>query len=164
MRLPAGTKLGPYEILTPLGAGGMGEVYRGRDPKLHRDVAIKILPASVAHDPERIGRFKREARLLASLNDPHIGIIYGFEEDKDTCALILELVEGETLADRLKTGPLPVAEVVRVARQIAGALDAAHGRGIIHRDLKPANIKLTPEGSVKVLDFGLAKRSGRAHV
>ncbi|MEP6995534.1 MAG: protein kinase [Acidobacteriota bacterium] len=157
MTLSAGARLGPYEILAPLGAGGMGEVYRARDGKLHREVAIKVLPASVAEDPERLARFEREAQVLASLNHPHIAAIYGLEESGGVSALVLELVPGETLAERIAAGPIPVDEALAIARQIADALEAAHERGIVHRDLKPANVKLTPEGKVKVLDFGLAK-------
>ena len=157
MPLITGARLGPYEITGTLGAGGMGEVYRARDRKLNRDVALKILPDAFAADPERLARFQREAQVLASLNHPHIGAIYGFEDSGETLALVLELVEGETLADRIARGPLPVDETVPIARQIADALEAAHEQGIIHRDLKPANIKITPDGVVKVLDFGLAK-------
>ena len=157
MTISAGTRLGPYEILSPLGAGGMGEVYRARDAKLNRDVAIKVLPGAVAADPERLARFRREAQVLASLNHPHIAAIYGLEHTDGVDALVLELVEGETLAERLAVGPLPVDEALETARQIARALEAAHERGIVHRDLKPANVKLTPAGEVKVLDFGLAK-------
>jgi Tol biopolymer transport system component len=157
MTLSAGTKLGPYEILAPLGAGGMGEVYRARDAKLNRDVAIKVLPESVAEDAERLARFQREAQVLASLNHPHIAAIYGLEKSGSIEALVLELVEGETLADRIAGGPVPVDEALIIARQIADALEAAHEKGIVHRDLKPANVKITPEGKVKVLDFGLAK-------
>jgi serine/threonine-protein kinase len=156
-RLKAGARLGPYEVLTKLGAGGMGEVYRARDTKLGRDVAIKVLPSFFATDPERLRRLEREARLLASLNHPHIGAIYGFEESDGVRALVLELIEGPTLADRLAKAPIPVTEALRIARQIAEALDAAHEKGIVHRDLKPANIKIAPDGVVKVLDFGLAK-------
>jgi Tol biopolymer transport system component len=152
-----GTRLGPYEILSPLGAGGMGEVYRARDGKLGRDVAIKVLPAAFAADAERLVRFRREAKVLASLNHPHIAAIYGLEESGGIEALVLELVEGETLAERLARGPLPPDECLEIARQITEALEAAHERGIVHRDLKPANIKLTPGGQAKVLDFGLAK-------
>jgi len=155
--LPAGTRIGGYEVQSALGAGGMGEVYRARDAKLGRDVAIKILPAAFTNDLERLARFEREARMLASLNHPHIGAIYGVEDSSGHPALVLELVEGDTLADRLRQGPMPVPEALIFARQIADALDAAHERGIVHRDLKPANIKITPEGVVKVLDFGLAK-------
>jgi len=152
-----GTRLGPYEILSPLGAGGMGEVYRARDGKLGREVAIKVLPAAFAADAERLARFRREAKVLASLNHPHIAAIYGLEESGGVEALVLELAEGETLAERLARGPLPADEALEIARQIAEALEAAHERGIVHRDLKPANSKLTPGGQVKVLDFGLAK-------
>jgi eukaryotic-like serine/threonine-protein kinase len=157
LALASGTRLGPYEILSSLGAGGMGEVYRARDGTLQRDVALKILPESFATDPERLARFRREAQVLASLNHPHIGAIYGFEESTGTHALVLELVEGPTLADRIAQGAVPVDDALPIARQIAEALEAAHEQGIIHRDLKPANIKLRPDGTVKVLDFGLAK-------
>src|SRR5882762_11702588 len=153
----AGTRLGPYEILSALGAGGMGEVYRARDTKLGRDVALKVIPDTFALDPDRLARFQREAQVLASLNHPHIAAIYGFEDSGDTHALVLELVDGPTLADRIAQGPIPLDEALAIAAQIAEALDAAHERGIIHRDLKPANIKLTATGRVKVLDFGLAK-------
>jgi serine/threonine protein kinase len=157
MSLVAGTRLGPYEILSPLGSGGMGEVWRARDIKLGRDVALKILPEVFATDAERLARFKREAQVLASLNHPHIGTIHGFEESNGLQALVLELVEGPTLADRVAQGPIPLDEALPIARQIAEALEAAHEQGIVHRDLKPANIKLRPDGTVKVLDFGLAK-------
>ena len=157
MALTAGTKLGPYEILGVLGAGGMGEVYRARDTKLNRDVALKILPELFAADSGRLARFQREAQLLSSLNHPHIGAIYGLEESNGARALVLELVEGPTLAERIAQGPIPLGAALPIARQIAGALDAAHEQGIIHRDLKPANIKLRLDGVVKVLDFGLAK-------
>src|SRR5712664_1125373 len=157
MGLTSGTKLGPYEIVAPLGAGGMGEVYRARDTKLGREVALKLLPPLFAADADRVARFEREARLLASLNHPHIGAIYGFENSDGIRALVLELVEGQTLADRIAAGPLPIADALRIAHQIAEALEAAHEKGIIHRDLKPANIKITPDDVVKVLDFGLAK-------
>jgi serine/threonine protein kinase len=157
-----GQRIGGYEIRSLLGVGGMGEVYRARDPKLDRDVAIKILPPGFAADGERLARFQREARLLASLNHPHIGGIHGFEETSGVPALVLELVDGDTLAQRLQKGRLRVAEALRIARQIADALETAHEHGIVHRDLKPANIKITPEGSVKVLDFGLAKELQRA--
>src|SRR5262245_44276129 len=155
-----GILIGPYRIDTLLGSGGMGEVYRARDTKLNRDVAIKILPPAFANDPDRLARFKREAQVLASLNHPNIAAIYGFEDSGGTHALVLELVDGETLADRLgppKGRPLPVAEALAIARQIADALEAAHEQGIVHRDLKPANIKVRDDGTVKVLDFGLAK-------
>ena len=157
MTLAPGTRLGPYEILSPLGAGGMGEVYRARDSKLNREVAIKVLPDLFASDPERLARFQREAQVLASLNHPNIAHIHGLEESGGARALVLELVEGETLAERIANGPIPVDEALGIARQIADALEAAHEKGIVHRDLKPANVKLTPEGKVKVLDFGLAK-------
>ena len=161
MTLTSGTRLGPYEILSPLGAGGMGEVYRARDAKLNRDVAIKVLPESVAQDAERLARFQREAQLLAALNHAHIAGIYGLEKSGDLEALVLELVEGDTVAERIAAGPIPVDESLAIARQIAEALEAAHDRGIVHRDLKPANVKITPDGRVKVLDFGLAKALNR---
>jgi serine/threonine-protein kinase len=151
--LAPGTRLGSYEIVSALGAGGMGEVYCARDTRLKREVALKILPDTFASDPERLARFQREAEVLASLNHPNIAAIHGLEDR----ALVLELVEGETLADRIARGPVPLDEALPIARQIAEALEAAHDRGIIHRDLKPANIKLRPDGTVKVLDFGLAK-------
>ncbi|MGH9384591.1 MAG: protein kinase domain-containing protein [Vicinamibacterales bacterium] len=157
MPLTAGTRLGSYEVVAPLGAGGMGEVYRARDTKLNRDVALKILPEAFASDLERLARFEREAQLLATLNHQNIGAIYGLDESGGCRFLVLELVDGESLAQRLKRGPLPVAEALVVARQIVDALEVAHDRGIVHRDLKPANIMLTAEGQVKVLDFGLAK-------
>jgi serine/threonine-protein kinase len=155
--IAVGSRLGDYEVTGFIAAGGMGEVYRARDTKLGRDVAIKILPRLFTSDPERLARFEREARMLATLNHPQIGGIYGVEEADGVLALVLELVEGPTLADRLQRGPLSVTEALTIARQIADALDAAHEKGIIHRDLKPANIKVTPDGIVKVLDFGLAK-------
>jgi Tol biopolymer transport system component len=157
MSLPAGTRIGPYEIVAPLGAGGMGEVYRGRDAKLGRDVAIKILPEQFANDHDRVARFEREARTLASLNHPHIAQIYGLEQSGSTVGLVMELVDGEELSQRIARGPIAVDEAVAIAKQIADALDAAHGQGIVHRDLKPANIKIKDDGTVKVLDFGLAK-------
>ena len=157
MMLHPGSRLGPYEITGAIGAGGMGEVFRARDTKLGRDVAIKVLPAAFAQDAERVARFRREAQLLASLNHPNIAAIYGLEETDGVVALALELVEGEDLAERLKRGPIAVDESLAIARQIAEALAEAHAKGIVHRDLKPANVKLTPEGKVKVLDFGLAK-------
>jgi eukaryotic-like serine/threonine-protein kinase len=154
----AGTKLGSYEILAPIGAGGMGEVYRAHDTKLGRDVAIKVLPEAVAHDPERLSRFQREAKVLASLNHSNIGTIYGLEQGNGTSYLVMELVSGENLAERItRDGALEVGEALTIAQQIAEALEAAHEKGIVHRDLKPANVKVTPEGTVKVLDFGLAK-------
>jgi serine/threonine protein kinase len=152
-----GSRLGSYEILGLIGVGGMGEVYRARDSKLNREVAIKVLPAAFANDPDRMVRSQREAHVLASLNHPHIAAIYGLEESSGTRALVMELVEGPTLADRISAGPLPQEEAFQLAAQIAEALEYAHDRGIIHRDLKPANIKITPDGSVKLLDFGLAK-------
>ncbi|MGH9310861.1 MAG: protein kinase domain-containing protein [Vicinamibacterales bacterium] len=149
--------LGPYTIVAPLGAGGMGEVYRAMDTRLKRQVAIKVLPSMLAADPERLGRFQREAEVLASVNHPHIAAIYGLEEANGVKALVMELVEGATVADRIGQGPMPIDEALPIARQIAEALEAAHERGIIHRDLKPANIKVRDDGKVKVLDFGLAK-------
>jgi serine/threonine-protein kinase len=152
-----GEQLGPYKLLASLGSGGMGEVYRARDTNLHREVALKILPEVFAADPDRLARFKREAQVLASLNHPNIGSIHGFEESSGVRALVLELVEGPTLADRVADGPLSLDEALPIARQIAEAIEAAHELGVVHRDLKPANIKLRPDGVVKVLDFGLAK-------
>jgi serine/threonine protein kinase/Tol biopolymer transport system component len=152
MSLSPGTRIGPYEVVATLGAGGMGEVYQARDTKLNRSVALKILPAAFASDPDRLARFKREAQVLAALNHPNIATIYGFEDQ----ALVMELVPGQTLAAHI-TSPMPVADVLPIARQIASALEAAHEQGIVHRDLKPANIKVTDDGTVKVLDFGLAK-------
>jgi serine/threonine-protein kinase len=157
MPLPIGTRLGAYEILGHIGSGGMGEVYRARDTKLNRDVALKILPEAFATDADRLARFKREAQVLASLNHPNIAAIYGFEDSGETHALVLELVEGPTLADRIAKGAAPLDEALPIARQIAEALEAAHEQGIIHRDLKPANVKVRDDGTVKVLDFGLAK-------
>jgi len=155
--LSAGTRLGPYQVLSALGAGGMGEVYRATDTKLKRQVAIKVLPAAVTADHDRLARFQREAEVLASLNHPNIAAIYGLEDAGDVRALVLELVEGPTLADRIAAGPLPIAEALPIARQIAEALEAAHEQGVVHRDLKPANIKVRADGTAKVLDFGLAK-------
>ena len=157
MPLSAGTRLGPYEILSALGAGGMGEVYRARDTKLDRAVAIKILPEAFAADTERIARFQREAKTLASLNHPNIAHIHGLEESDGVRALVMELVEGEDLAQRIERGAIPPDEALPIAKQVTDALEAAHEQGIIHRDLKPANIKVRPDGTVKVLDFGLAK-------
>jgi serine/threonine protein kinase len=158
MAILPGRRLGPYEILSSIGAGGMGEVYRAHDSKLGRDVAIKVLPEAFAHDPERLSRFQREAKMLASLNHPNIATIHGLEQSSGTSYLVMELVSGETLQERVKReGPVPVAEALAIAKQIAEALEAAHEKSIIHRDLKPANVKVTPEGMVKVLDFGLAK-------
>jgi len=157
MTLSAGTRLGPYQILEPLGAGGMGEVYRARDGKLNRDVAVKVLPEAFVSEHERLARFQREAEVLASLNHPNIAHIYGIEDGGETTGIVLELVEGQTLAERIAEGPLPLDEALELAKQISEALEAAHALGIVHRDLKPANIKITPDGVVKVLDFGLAK-------
>jgi serine/threonine protein kinase len=156
--LAIGTRLGYYEVVAPIGAGGMGEVYQAHDTKLGRDVAIKVLPEAFAHDAERLSRFQREAKMLAALNHPNIATIHGLEQSGGTSYLVMELVSGETLAARVKRdGAVPVEEALAIAKQIAEALEAAHEKGIIHRDLKPANVKLTPEGKVKVLDFGLAK-------
>jgi len=157
MPLVPGARIGQYEIVTLLGAGGMGEVYRARDARLQRDVAIKIVRDLAAGGPDRVARFRREAQVLASLNHPHIGAIYGFEDVGESGALVLELVDGPTLADRIARGPIPLDEAIAIARQMADALAAAHDHGVVHRDLKPANIKLRPDGTVKVLDFGLAK-------
>ena len=169
MPLSPGTRLGVYEVTEKIGEGGMGEVYRARDAKLDRNVALKVLPDLFANDPERLGRFQREAKVLASLNHPNIGSIYGLEEAEPSTAggassgqaavqaLVLELIEGPTLADLIGQGPMTIEDALPIARQIADALEAAHEQGIIHRDLKPANIKVKPDGSVKVLDFGLAK-------
>jgi eukaryotic-like serine/threonine-protein kinase len=155
--LTPGSRLGPYEVQALIGQGGMGEVYRATDIRLKRDVALKVLPSTFAADADRLARFEREAQVLASLNHPHIAQIHGLEESDGARALVMELVDGPTLADRIAQGPLPIDEAVNIARQIAEALEAAHEAGIIHRDLKPANIKLRPDGTVKVLDFGLAK-------
>ncbi|MBA2260430.1 MAG: serine/threonine protein kinase, partial [Acidobacteria bacterium] len=159
MHLSVGTRLGPYEIVSPLGAGGMGEVYRARDTQLNRNVAIKVLPELFALDAERLARFTREAQTLAALNHPNIAQIYGLESAgaAGTRALVMELVEGEDLSVVIERGAVPLAEALPIARQIADALEAAHESGIIHRDLKPANVKVRPDGTVKVLDFGLAK-------
>jgi Tol biopolymer transport system component len=157
MTIAAGTRLGSYEVVAPIGAGGMGEVYRARDSKLGRDVAIKVLPANFVNDPERLSRFQREARMLAALNHANIATIYGLEQSGGVACLVMELVSGETLAERVKAGALGIEEALKIAVQIAEALEAAHEKSIIHRDLKPANVKVTPEGKVKVLDFGLAK-------
>ncbi len=160
MTLSAGTKLGPYEVVAPLGAGGMGEVYRARDTGLKRDVAIKVLPAEFAADPERLARFRREAELLAALNHPNIASVHGLEETADGIAIAMELVEGESLAQKfegLRGSGLGISESLPIARQIGDALEAAHDKGIVHRDLKPGNIMLTHDGQVKVLDFGLAR-------
>src|ERR1700682_3396829 len=157
MSVNAGTRLGSYEVVSQIGAGGMGEVYKARDTKLVRDVAIKVLPANFVNDPERLSRFQREARMLAALNHANIATIYGLEQFDGVTCLVMELVSGETLAERVKAGPVGIEEALKIAVQIAEALEAAHEKNIIHRDLKPANVKVTPEGKVKVLDFGLAK-------
>src|SRR2546422_1704579 len=157
MALTNGTRLGLYEVVAAIGAGGMGEVYRARDTKLGRSVAVKVLPDALAADVDRIARFEREAKALAALNHPHIAALYGMEESDSRHFLVMELVEGETLAERLQRGPIPVGEALKTAMQIAEALEAAHEKGIVHRDLKPANVKITPDDNVKVLDFGLAK-------
>jgi Tol biopolymer transport system component len=157
MTLAAGTRLGSYEVVAQIGAGGMGEVYQAHDTQLGREVAIKVLPANFVNDPERLSRFQREARMLAALNHANIATIYGLEQSGGVTCLVMELVPGETLAERVKAGPLPMEEALKIAEQIAEALEAAHEKSIIHRDLKPANVKVTPEGKVKVLDFGLAK-------
>jgi serine/threonine protein kinase len=157
MSVTIGTQLGSHEITALLGKGGMGEVYRARDTKLKREVAIKVLPDEFSRDPDRVSRFQREAEVLASLNHPNIAAIHSLEEANGSRFLVLELVEGDTLADRLQRGPLPVDDALNIARQICEALEAAHEKGVVHRDLKPANVKITPDGKVKVLDFGLAK-------
>jgi eukaryotic-like serine/threonine-protein kinase len=163
MPFPTGAKFGHYEILAAIGAGGMGEVYRAADTRLKRQVAIKILPPALALDQDRMTRFEREARLLALLDHPNIGAIFGIEESDGAKALILALIDGPTLADRIAVGPIPLDEAIPLARQMAEAIEYAHDRGVIHRDLKPANVKITPEGAVKVLDFGLAKaRTGES--
>jgi serine/threonine protein kinase len=162
MAIRPGVRVGPYEVTALVGEGGMGQVYRARDMKLDRDVAIKILPETFAHDPERLARFDREAKTLASLSHPHIAIVHGLEEADGTRALVMEFVEGWTLADRIAQAPVPLDESLAIARQIAEALEAAHEQGIVHRDLKPANIKVKADGTVKVLDFGLAKALERA--
>ena len=152
-----GKTIGSYRVLEKLGEGGMGEVYRARDSKLGRDVAIKVLPELFANDPERISRFRREAQVLAALNHPHIAAIYGLEDAGGLVALAMQLVEGEDLAQRLAKGPIPLDETLAIATQLAQALEAAHEQGIVHRDLKPANIKVRQDGTAKVLDFGLAR-------
>ena len=157
MALAPGTRLGVYEIVALIGEGGMGLVYRARDTKLNRDVALKVLPDLFASDADRLARFTREAQTLASLNHPNIAHIHGLEESGGVRALVMELVEGDDLSERISRGAIPVEEALPIAKQIAEALEAAHQQGIIHRDLKPANIKLRPDGTVKVLDFGLAK-------
>src|SRR5215470_1978093 len=157
MSVDVGTRLGSLEITALLGKGGMGEVYRARDTKLKREVAIKFLPDEFSRDPSRVSRFQREAEVLAALNHPNIAAIYDVQEARETRFLVLELVEGETLAERIQRGPIPVADALDIATHMCEALEAAHEKGIVHRDLKPANVKITPEGKVKVLDFGLAK-------
>ncbi len=157
MPLTPGTRFGVYEVVAPIGAGGMGEVYRALDTRLGRDVALKVLPHAFANDRERLQRFEREAKTLALLNHPHIASVYGFEIADGAPAIAMELVDGQTVGERIASGALPLTETLRIARQIAEALDAAHERGIVHRDLKPANVKITSQGTVKVLDFGLAK-------
>ena len=157
MALTVGSRLAHYDVTALIGEGGMGQVYQATDTKLNRQVALKILPEAFATDPDRLARFQREAQVLASLNHPNIAAIYGIEEADDTRALVLELVEGPTLADRISKGSIPVDEALPIAKQIAEALEAAHEAGVIHRDLKPANIKVREDGTVKVLDFGLAK-------
>src|SRR5579863_3954134 len=151
------SQIAHFRIKSKLGEGGMGVVYRASDTKLNRDVAIKVLPAVLAADRDRMVRFEREARVLASLDHPNIGAIFGLEESNGAWALVLALIEGPTLAERIAAGPVPLDEAIPIARQLAEALEYAHDRGVVHRDLKPANIKITPEGTVKVLDFGLAK-------
>src|SRR5262249_49245685 len=150
-------QFGPYSVVSLLAQGGMGEVYRARDTQLQRDVALKLLPKTFATDPERLARFQREAQVLAALNHPNIGQIYGLEGSGTSRCIVMELVDGDTLQDRLKRGPIPIGEALAIAQQIAEALEAAHEKDIVHRDLKPANVKVTPEGRVKILDFGLAK-------
>ena len=157
MALNVGSRLGHYDVTALIGEGGMGQVYQATDTKLNRQVALKILPEAFATDPDRLARFQQEAQVLASLNHPNIAQIHGLEESDGTRALVLELVEGPTLADRIAQGPIPVDEALPIAKQIAEALEAAHEAGVIHRDLKPANIKVKDDGTVKVLDFGLAK-------
>src|SRR6476661_5318044 len=159
MSMSAGTRLGPYEVIAPLGAGGMGEVYRARDPKLNREVAIKVLPEAVAHNPDRLARFEREARMAAALNHPNIVTLYSIEEAGGIRFLTMEHVEGQSLDRLVRSEGMPLARVLDVALSLAAALTAAHEKGIVHRDLKPANVMLTSDGWVKVLDFGLAKRS-----
>ena len=159
-----GQRLGPYEVLSKLGEGGMGAVFRARDTKLDRDVAIKILPEAFAHDADRLARFTREAKTLAALNHPHSAAIYGLEESDGIIALVMELVEGEDLSQRIAQGAIPIDEALPIAKQIAEALEAAHEQGIIHRDLKPANIKVRSDGTVKVLDFVAPRRRGEETV
>ena len=160
--LARGVCFGTYEVLEPLGAGGVGEVFRAHDSRLRRDVAVKVLSDRFKLDAQRLRQFEHEARVLASLNHPNIATLHAIEPFGQTQALILEFVDGETLAERIAAGPLPLADALTIARQIAAALEAAHERGVVHRDLKPANIKLRPDGAVKVLDFGLAQVSASA--
>jgi eukaryotic-like serine/threonine-protein kinase len=160
LMIAIGTRLGAYQISSLLGQGGMGEVYRATDTKLNRDVALKFLPEQFTSDRDRMERFQREAQVLASLSHSHIAAIYGFEDAASMPALVMELIEGPTLAERIAERPMPIEEVLIQAKQIAEALEYAHERGVIHRDLKPANIKLTREGNIKILDFGLAKALG----
>ena len=157
MALEVGSRLGHYDVTALIGEGGMGQVYQATDTKLNRQVALKVLPQAFTESPDRLARFEREAKVLASLNHPNIGGIHGLEESEGIRALVLEYIEGPTLADRIKQGPIPVDEALPIAKQIAEALESAHGQGIIHRDLNPANIKVKPDATVKVLDFGLAK-------
>jgi serine/threonine protein kinase len=152
-----GKKLGPYEVLDKLGEGGMGEVFRARDTRLRRDVALKVLPLSALGDDDRRNRFEREAQVLASLNHPNIAQVFGVEDAAGTPVIVMELVDGDTLADRLAGGALPTREALVAAVQLCDGLEAAHDRGVVHRDLKPANIRLRPDGSIKILDFGIAK-------
>ena len=157
MPLTPGTRLGPYEVLAPIGAGGMGEVYKGRDTRLDRAVAIKVLPSNLSSNPELRARLDREARAISSLSHPNICTLYDVGHQEGHDFLVMEFLEGETLADRLKRGPLPIQEVLKISIEVADALDKAHRRGIVHRDLKPANLFLTVHGATKILDFGLAK-------
>jgi serine/threonine protein kinase len=162
MSLTAGARIGPYQITSQIGEGGMGIVFRAHDTKLQRDVALKLLPDHFAHDPDRLARFRREAQLLASLNHPNIAQIYGLEESGGARCIAMEFVEGQTLAERIARGPVPLDEALHIAKQIAEALEAAHEKDVIHRDLKPANVKVLADGKVKVLDFGLAKTMDKA--
>src|SRR4029453_10313148 len=157
MAIGPGARIGPYEVMALLGEGGMGRVWRAHHTGLKRDDALKVLPEAFAADPERLARFQREAQILASLNHPHIAHVYGLEHADNVTALVMELVEGPTVVERIAQGPIPVQESLHIARQIADAIESAHAKAIIHRDLKPANIKLRPDGTVKVLDFGLAR-------
>src|SRR5262249_37090478 len=152
-----GSHLGSFEIIAPLGKGGMGEVYRARDTRLKREVAIKILPDGFSQDADRLARFQREAELLATLNHPNVAAVYGIEKGGGITGIVLELVPGDTLGDMIARAPIAISDALQIARQIADGLEAAHDKGVIHRDLKPANIKVTSEGNVKILDFGLAK-------